>query len=234
MNLLHSIDALERVLQLNDNIASLSLARFALLPPGDQRATLDDASKNAVLRARELRTSLKLPFWDAAMLMTVNGSGKTPGLFAAAAFHNKPLRPLISIARSDLSSAPLSDVPQDEILAVLSKVQMQDGTSRHIPMLDFHAPTSDVSEAIVCELLQFLGCRGYVLASGKSYHFIGVDLLNEDQFAGFLGSALLFSPIIDRTWLAHQLLEGMCALRISGRPGYGGPPELRASLGVPG
>ena len=130
MNLLHSIDALERVLQLNDNIASLSLARFALLPPGDQRATLDDASKNAVLRARELRTSLKLPFWDAAMLMTVNGSGKTPGLFAAAAFHNKPLRPLISIARSDLSSAPLSDVPQDEILAVLSKVQMQDRTSR--------------------------------------------------------------------------------------------------------
>jgi hypothetical protein len=35
------------------------------------------------------------------------------------------------------------------------------------------------------------------------------------EWMDFLGRALLFAPIVDRAYLAHQLLERRCALRIS-------------------
>lgn len=31
----------------------------------------------------------------------------------------------------------------------------------------------------------------------------------------FLGRALLFTPVVDGRWVAHQMIEGQCALRVS-------------------
>jgi hypothetical protein len=59
---------------------------------------------------------------------------------------------------------------------------------------------------------------------------MGWDLLPDESLVRFLGKVLLFAPIVDRAWVAHQLIEGACALRISSRAGYGGPPRLVAEL----
>jgi hypothetical protein len=39
-----------------------------------------------------------------------------------------------------------------------------------------------------------------------------------------LARALLLAPIIDRAWVAHQLIERACGLRISPGKTYAQPP----------
>jgi hypothetical protein len=60
-----------------------------------------------------------------------------------------------------------------------------------------------------------LGLHGYIAHSGKSYHFYGSDLMEGDHLMRMLAKALLFAPIVDRAWVAHQLVEKACGLRIS-------------------
>jgi hypothetical protein len=233
MTLVDSSDVLARVVASNGAIRSLTLVRFPILPPGDERAPLEHASAKAVAAAKELRGSIKLPFWDAAMLMSALAASPTSGLFQAALFHNVPGAPLV-LDRDQVSPARLrhsyESATDAEIVAVLSRVGTQDGHDRHIPMLDFHVAENDSSQSSVIEVVRALHLRGYVLASGKSYHFIGSNLISPKELIALLGRALLFTPIVDRTWIAHQLVEGNCALRISTRKGYGGPPRVVAEV----
>ncbi len=70
---------------------------------------------------------------------------------------------------------------------------------------------------------------GFLLQSGESYHFYGKGLLDDRALVRFLGQALLLAPVIDRAWIAHQLIEGASALRISKKPsGSGEPVVVRA------
>ena len=83
---------------------------------------------------------------------------------------------------------------------------------------------------MVVSSLKLLKQPGALLSSGKSYHFYGANLLTDEDLRIFLGRALLFAPITDKTWIAHQLIEGSCALRISSRKDYGGPPKIIAII----
>ncbi len=72
-------------------------------------------------------------------------------------------------------------------------------------------------------VLKVLGLSGFVLLSAKSYHFYGGELMEEVDLCRFLGKAFLFTPIVDRAWIAHQLMASACAPRVSQRPQYGAP-----------
>jgi len=128
----------------------------------------------------------------------------------------------------------LCDVSLDSnrMLALQSRVLLRDGNSRHIPMLDFHVPASDRSLRSVMTVLKVLRLSGFVLLSGKSYHFYGDELMEEGELCRFLGKALLFTPIVDRAWIAHQLMASACALRVSQRPQYGAP-KVVARVEIP-
>ena len=67
-----------------------------------------------------------------------------------------------------------------------------------------------------------------VLETSRSYHVIGTHLLNEEEVSRFLSKAILFSPITDHAYIAHQLLEAESALRITGRDEQGDVPSLVA------
>jgi hypothetical protein len=86
----------------------------------------------------------------------------------------------------------------------------------HVPMLDFQVAVSPAATELATALLAELGVGGWLLSSGHSYHFIGDEpLAGAGELAAFLGRALLFAPVVDGRWVAHQLIEGACALRIS-------------------
>ena len=50
-------------------------------------------------------------------------------------------------------------------------------------------------------------------------HFIGTKLIADSELTTFLGKLLMYNPIIDKSWIAHQLIEKYCALRISYKNG---------------
>jgi hypothetical protein len=93
--------------------------------------------------------------------------------------------------------------------------------------LDFHCPSSAPNLELVAEALRLLDIgAGFILESGKSYHFYGRRLITDSERISFLSRALLLAPIVDRSWIAHQLLEGACGLRISRRQPSGLPPTV--------
>jgi hypothetical protein len=179
----------------------------------------------------KLRDETDMPFWDALLLSSFRAKSPPTGLLNASSFHNPSAQGITLLDRSDINVHRLRELGQDlaphRILAVSSEVELNDGSLRHIPLLDFHCPSSPRHLALVrAVLLQLNAGDGFLLESGKSYHFYGVGLLTQDELFHFLGRALLFSPIVDRAWIAHQLIESRCALRISARGGTGGPPQV--------
>jgi hypothetical protein len=228
-------DVLLGLVLANPSIAALQFATLEFAPNLDKRAKLGDGDLVVVSQALELRSSLHLPFWDGIMLSAGNLEHVPVGALRAAAFHQGLEGKLKRITSKELTRARLTEETTNaaaagRLLAVTSLVEMEDGSFKHLPMLDFHIGYSDSATKLVVEVIKSLESSGTLLKSGKSYHFYGGSLLSARELQAFLGRALLYTPIIDRAWTAHQIIEGRCALRISPRPEYGGAPSILTAI----
>jgi hypothetical protein len=95
-------------------------------------------------------------------------------------------------------------------------------------MLDFRIRPSVENEQLAVDILTRMSTSGTLFNSGNSYHFYGDKLIDEKQLLEFLGKAALFAPFVDQRWIAHQMIEGACALRISrGKKFTHGPTYVR-------
>ena len=116
------------------------------------------------------------------------------------------------------------DLSRDDYV-LNSQVFLTDGTLAHLPLMDFNICVSEDGLTKVSEILTLLGVRqGYLMDSGSSYHFIGSEPMTTDEHLAFLHRALLFTPIIDGRWIAHQLINGNSNLRIGEKNGVS--PQL--------
>lgn len=213
----------------NPDLAAFELATLDFAPLVDAREPLSAIDSSAVARALELRETLRMPFWDGLMLAASRSGAVPKGALKAAAYHQKLENKVEWLATDKLDVLQLQRMSQkaynkSQLLAVTSSVRMRDGSVKHLPLLDFHTGYSEHATSLITEILQLLGVSGTLLKSGKSYHFYGEALLTCQELTAFLGNALLFAPIVDRAWIAHQLIKGRCALRISPREEYGGVP----------
>jgi hypothetical protein len=230
-----AVDALKALLEDNAQIAALAVFEPAPVPLAQDRLPSDEGSASILEAGLAIRRDLGLPFWD-AVLLSCFGSGLVAShILDKALFHNSPPRRLLWVSRYDWSAKHLAGLIQEvevgRILVVSSRARLSDGTYAHLPMIDFHCPVSKANQemsALVARLLQPSG--GYLLSSGQSYHFYGKALIPEEDFVRFLGRVLLLSPIIDRSWVAHQLIEGACGLRISPKSEDGEVPRVVVEL----
>lgn len=230
-----AVDALSALLELQSEIAALAVFEPAQVPLAQERLPSDEGSAGIIEAGLAIRRDLGVPFWD-AVLLSCFGSGPVAfHILEKALFHNSPPQRLFWVSRSDWSAKYLADVVQEvklgQVLVVSSRARLNDGTFLHLPMIDFRCPISNANQemsARVAQLLNPLG--GYLLKSGQSYHFYGKGLVPEAEFSSFLGRALLLSPIVDRAWVAHQLIEGTCGLRISARSEDGEVPRVALEL----
>ena len=227
---LRTVELISELLRIHPEVQSLSLFEPEAVPLAQARLAGDDASNGIVHQGLGISEAYDAPFWDAVLLSCFGRGRAALPVLREAQFHNSgPRREL----RVDAVSwqAPqwtqlLSEVAPGRMLVFRSRVLVHGGESRHIPMLDFHCPATPENEelaALVAGLLDVGG--GFLLESGDSYHFYGNALLDDAGLVGFLGRSLLLAPIIDRAWIAHQLIEHACGLRVSQKPGgRGGEP----------
>lgn len=214
----------------NHQIEFLQFANLNFAPSIEKRFALSSEDQAIVTEGLQLRSSLHLPFWDGVMLSASRTNVVPEGVLRAATFHQTLPRELLRIPAASVTLAGLKTLSSTasksgKLLVLTSLVADADG-ERHLRFLDFHCAYSDSATALVSAVISLLGCHGTLLSSGKSYHFYGDALLDGNGLRKFLGHALLFEPIVDRAWIAHQLIEGCCALRVSDRPEYGGPPVV--------
>jgi hypothetical protein len=190
-------------------------------PPGVQeRIALSPSAQALVEEALRLRVEEGHPFWHALFLALQRvGSGEYEGLLANADFHQEVAPDQRVSAGSALERSLrklMASTPDEKILLVSSRVYLQNNSIRHIPMLDFACPPSPRNLSLVRWIAARLLGDAWILESGKSYHAYARELLlSESDLPTYLGRALLYSPLVDGRWVAHQLIEATCRLRIS-------------------
>jgi hypothetical protein len=129
-------------------------------------------------------------------------------------------RTLITVARKELSVAKLQGIARnlrkDQLLGMISRVSLAGGQTGHIPMMDFTCKPSSENLGVLIRLLgEIQRGKGFLVESGHSYHYYGVELLDEEGWRIFLGKCLLMPGYVDDRYVGHQLVDGHCVLRLS-------------------
>ncbi|MFG1837937.1 hypothetical protein ACGFH8_05785 [Micromonospora sp. NPDC049175] len=204
------------------------------VPPEAQKRVVHRPELKAVIEAAlRLRSEHGVPFWDAMMLNSLSQPEDIRSVLLDASGLHQPMS--TAVVQHRLSIADLSPLALRSLLAkaqegnisvVSSRLLMPDGTESHLPLLDFRLPVSASSSVIIEDIVRRLGFSGLVLESGNSYHFYGRSLLSASEMREFLGRAILYAPIVDYRWIAHQLVEGACALRISKGKAFAYSPRI--------
>lgn len=189
---------------------------------------IQDREKNISLGNVELinkalikKEKTGLSFWECMFSLSKNESKIDSNLMKNALFHNKNNK-YIYYTREDFINFISHDIEGD--IAINSKVILEDGTEKHIPMLDFKIKSNNSNLSVVIEVLKVLGLKGCILDSGKSYHFVGYELKKENELLDLLAYFILLQPISDKAWATHQILERSTSLRLSKK--YGKYPVL--------
>lgn len=178
----------------------------------DRLQAMDDHECDLISRAQEKKKRESVRFWNALLSVFIEGRVHNEELLAEV-FYHQPNRDFTYVDRKDLEEflATKKAIPQ----AVNSKVLMIDGSSRHIPLLDFKVPSKQGHDRLVADCVRAMGLHGYVLDSGRSYHFIGSNLISESELLDLLAKFVLLDPISDKAWAAHQIIERSASLRVS-------------------
>jgi hypothetical protein len=224
-------------------VKDIEVAFMPRAPRVQRRANGGPETDQLIERARAIRLEEGIPFWHALFLEGEKLPAGVPRAIVESALYHQDVdtrserRLTVSGNLSADIQAVIDECPPDEMVVLTSRVTTAQGENRHIPMLDFSSKSSiPGAEPSVRNAVQVLGQDGLLVSSGRSYHFFGDSLLDENEFRDFLARALLLAPITDDRWIAHQLISGFCCLRVSdsdkglapvslGRFGSGGPSD---------
>ncbi|MGN7190480.1 primase 1D-like protein [Curtobacterium sp. SAFR-003] len=190
--------------------------------PTAQRRTSDPEGRSDSIftEALKLRAATGLPFWDAVFLTGETRPDGIPADIVDGALLHQSLRVTAhrDVPIDQKAHARMLERSQthEAIVALSSEVRLTSGEIRHLPMIDFASKSRRPGSAqSVITAARRLGIPGFVMESGRSYHFYGAVLLTQDELRRHLSRTLLLAPVTDARWIAHQLLDGMCSLRIS-------------------
>lgn len=144
-------------------------------------------------------------------------------------------RKLVKLSRGELMVGKLLEMQRGlsphQLIGITSKVSAGP-EARHIPMMDFKCEVSDRNLRVLGDLLRESCVRiGFILTSGRSYHFYGRELLTEESWRKFLGKCLLMSDFVDERYVGHQLVDGYCVLRVSASSMKPTLPRVVARIG---
>jgi hypothetical protein len=218
-----AVEVLSTILRDCSNITGLDLLKIEGRPdPTPLQTRLGDKTSVEPLleSGKRIRQGYGFSFFD-AVLISCFGAGVTAyPILENVCFHNT-LPAKRFVPRDQWPSRCLDEIaklPAEGVLVVSSRVRLMNGEYHHIPMLDFHCPASMENQIVASRVASLIdGSGGYLLRSGRSYHYYGKALIAETKLPEFLGRSLLFGPILDRRWVAHQLMQGECGLRISAK-----------------
>ncbi len=234
-----AIEVVATLLRTFPKATSAVIAELQVPPTAQNRFLIKNTQLDALVSsALTLRGDYGIPFWMAIMFEAEKKGVQLPReLLQAASFHQpmtaaKTEKIPVEVISAEYLRARSATAGAGRILTFSSKVTSSDGSSVHIPMLDFRISSSARSLSTAIAVLRELRMEGWLLDSGQSYHFYGISKLSEAGFTDFLARALFFTPIVDYRWIAHQLIEGACALRFSSGSNLQRVPSVVAEVSL--
>jgi len=214
---MNSCEVLVEVIKANPQIASLRFFLFSTSTKlQDRYSDGNSVSASLIDDAIKLKKELDVRFWHALLALFTRTAHIDEALVCHALYHQANTKYQYIDAATVFDFCMLDNKGPT---AVNSKVIMNDGGTRHIPLLDFKVKSQAQNINIVIATIKALKLRGYIIDSGKSFHFIGLDLVSESELIDILAKFSLLAPISDSAWASHQIIERSASLRISPRNG---------------
>ncbi len=214
-----TIDIIAEIISFNKNISTIRVVSHAAQKDTktDLKPVWTEKEEAVYNNALQMKADYSIPFWNGIMLSNVDNPKWSEKCLKASFRHNQ-VKFIADIPVERIECLRTISVEGDR-KSINSHITVKDGMVYHIPMLDFHIPVSAINTDIVKTICRIIGQQGYILNSGHSYHFIGKNPFTYNDMIRFLGQALLFTPIVDEIWIAHQLQDGSCSLRFGKKNG---------------
>jgi len=214
---MNSCDVLAEIISKNPQIASLRFFLFSTSTKLQDRYNYTTSDSAALIdEAIILKKKLGVRFWHALLTLFTRTSSVDEDLVRHALYHQANTK--YQYMEADVAfNFCMSD--HSTPTAINSKVVMLDGGTRHIPLLDFKVSSDQKNLKIAVAVIKALNLKGHLIDSGKSYHFIGTNLVSESELVDILAKFSLLAPISDSAWASHQIIERSASLRISPRNG---------------
>lgn len=221
-----AIDLVLKLPTINQSIAALHFKTYTPLPMLEERltASTDQSIQDILQEASTIRTAAKkhlIPYWE-SVLMAASATDKNQLVIREAVRHEPEdeQAEVFQISVDNLARGALQEriarVSTNQVTALCSTCTLFDGSRRHIPLMDFRiSPDSRNTQVVKHALTALNHASGVILQSGRSYHFYGFDLLSEEEWIKFFARCLLLAPLTDGRYVAHRLIEGSGALRIT-------------------
>lgn len=215
---MNTLDVVSRIIYLNLDIEELNFVELKSSEMIQDNKIINDLAQKQIKSALEIRNKHNFSFWDCICSTFINRENYSKKLLKRVLHHNYN-KDIISIHRSSFSEID-KYLSHHKNYAILSKVKCKNKKIYHLPFIDFHCLSNSNNILLAEDIVNILQIgSGYLLNSGESFHFIGSRLIDKDEFETYLGKLLMYTPIIDKSWIAHQLIEKSCALRISYKNG---------------
>jgi hypothetical protein len=213
----------ERLPELLPSVAQYRFVRYIPSPGFDQRSrSFVDPRSEAELARLEAASPRVFEQISGLLAVLVVGEHSARKAIDEMLRHDDSREKLAesSVDANEVSAGGISKLinalSAHEALGISSACVLTDGSSAHLPLLDFSLPASVNNCSLVVESVKRLGLlNAFVLESGRSYHVYGLRTLSEREWLGFMGRALLLAPMIDVRFIAHRLIAGHAVLRVN-------------------
>ena len=217
------------LLRLNGGVEGLRFESFRASPGISERVRSSLAFHQEWLDALDGSSAAPEPgisLWDklASKAMANREFGPVPDdvLEVVIRHSASPADSAAEVSSSEVFHGGISklatQLAENQILAICSKVPVSSSGDHHIPMLDFLCPCSESNQASIINMLRRIGeDAGAIVESGRSYHYYGFRLLAQKDWIKFMAKALMFAPFSDPRYIAHRLADGQCRLRVYSR-----------------
>ncbi len=213
-----TLDVVNEIVNKNSTIDLLTFSKYSQRTLIQKEIEFNKINNGFITTALDIRKKYRLPFWDSLMLSFFDKENVPTEYLSSALVHNSNSEKIKTRNIEDIRQL-LSKNPQ-ESLSLNSEIYFENKTVKHLFLLDFHIYPSTNNLKIVSDIICILDLHGFILNSGESYHFISDSFFELELLINLLAKALLFAPIVDRAWIAHQILERSCSLRVGEKHGF--------------
>jgi hypothetical protein len=225
------------VLPLIDKLEAIALLQYCPPPSVQARSQLSEKELEITSKAALIRKNNWFSYIEILLELSAKADFVTEGILDAVNYHQGHTKERIWLNKEQIVAEELVRISNADKLkhpvALCSKVSAKENNQLHIPLLDFHVEKTAMAFEMVKHITRTLfGSDFMVLATNRSFHSIGLTLKYDEEFRQLLARSILFAPIVDNAYVAHQLIEGEAVLRISKNgPNIPAPVVIAVSCG---
>lgn len=216
--MMDTLDVVNEIVNKNSDIELLTFSKYSQRTLIQNEIEFNKINNNFLSTALDIRKKYRLPFWDSLMLSFFDKENVPTEYLLSALVHNQNSEKIKTRNIEDIRQL-LSKNPQ-ESLSFNSEIYFKNKTVKHLFLLDFHIYPSINNLKIVSDIICIMDLHGFLLNSGESYHFISDSFFELESLINLLAKSLLFAPIVDKAWIAHQIIERSCSLRVGEKYGF--------------